>query len=104
MDRTAHDISQVCDDIKTLLLEKNLKYGDSALNPVRVMSNASPIEQILVRIDDKLSRIQQGQGGIQDDEDVIQDIIGYFILLKIAIARDKDQIDYDPIPWTDYVR
>jgi hypothetical protein len=52
-------IAKVCDDIKDLLLQKNAKYGDSALNPVRVMSQASPVEQILVRIDDKLSRIKR---------------------------------------------
>ena len=59
-------IAQVCDDIKDMLLQKNAKYGDSALNPVRVMSQASPVEQILVRIDDKLSRIKSG--AILEDE------------------------------------
>jgi len=78
-------IAQVCDDIKALLLEKNAKYGDSALNPVRVMSQASPVEQILVRIDDKLSRIKRG-GILEDDEDVVSDLIGYFVLLKIALS------------------
>ncbi len=78
-------IAQVCDDIKDLLLQKNAKYGDSALNPVRVMSQASPVEQILVRIDDKLSRIKRG-GILEDDEDVVSDLIGYFVLLKIALS------------------
>ena len=78
-------IAQVCDDIKDMLLTKNAKYGDSALNPVRVMSQASPVEQILVRIDDKLSRIKQG-GILEDDEDVVSDLIGYFVLLKIALS------------------
>jgi len=78
-------IAQVCDDIKDLLLQKNAKYGDSALNPVRVMSQASPVEQILVRIDDKLSRIKHGNI-LEDDEDVVSDLIGYFVLLKIALA------------------
>ena len=80
-------IAQVCDDIKDLLLQKNAKYGDSALNPVRVMSQASPVEQILVRIDDKLSRIKHGNI-LEDDEDVVSDLIGYFILLKIALSKD----------------
>lgn len=78
-------IAQVCDDIKDLLLQKNAKYGDSALNPVRVMSQASPVEQILVRIDDKLSRIKHGNI-LEDDEDVVSDLIGYFVLLKIALS------------------
>lgn len=81
------DISRVCDSIKNLLLEKNMKYGDSALSPIRVLSKSSPIEQILVRIDDKLNRIKQG-GILFDDEDVLLDLIGYFVLLKVAIERD----------------
>ena len=81
------DISRVCDQIKDLLLQKNLKYGDSALNPIRVMSKSGPIEQILVRIDDKLNRIKQGNI-LMDDEDVVLDLIGYFILLKVALERD----------------
>ena len=78
-------IAQVCDDIKALLIEKNAKYGDSALNPLRIMSQASPVEQILVRIDDKLNRIKQGNI-LEDDEDVVSDLIGYFVLLKIALS------------------
>ena len=81
------DIISKCDAVKSLLLEKNAAYGDSALEPVRVFSRATPIEQILVRLDDKLSRITRGGGIVGDDEDVIQDIIGYLILLQIALDR-----------------
>ena len=52
------------------------------------MSQSSPVEQILVRIDDKLSRIKHGAGLLANDEDVVQDIIGYFVLLKIALDKD----------------
>lgn len=52
------------------------------------MSQSSPVEQILVRIDDKLNRIKQGAGLLANDEDVILDLIGYFVLLKIALDRD----------------
>jgi hypothetical protein len=51
-------IENTCDSIKQLLIDKNAKYGNSALNPVRVFSKASTTEQLLVRIDDKLSRIK----------------------------------------------
>ena len=78
-------IAEVCDNIKSLLLEKNIKYGDSALNPIRILSKSSPTEQILVRIDDKLNRIKQGNI-LEDDEDVVSDLIGYFVLLKISLA------------------
>jgi len=87
-------ISLVCDQIKELLLEKNKKYGDSALDPSRIFSKANPIEQLLVRIDDKLNRIQKGAGLLANDEDIIQDLIGYLVLLKIAIERNNFE-------WTD---
>lgn len=82
-------ISAVCKDIENLLLEKNRKYGDSALNPKRIFSKASPIEQLMVRIDDKISRIENAAN--DEDEDPITDLIGYLILLKAAylISRSK---------------
>ena len=83
-------IANVCDDVKTLLLQKNEKYGDSALHPIRILSKSSATEQILVRIDDKLNRIKQG-GILEDDEDVVIDLIGYFILLKVAQQNDYDK-------------
>jgi hypothetical protein len=89
LDTQTH-IGLVCDDIKKLLIEKNKKYGDSALNPSRVFSKAGPIDQILVRIDDKLNRIQQGAGLLAEDEDVIIDLIGYLVLLKIALIRNQN--------------
>jgi len=88
MQETQQEIARVCDKVKNLLLEKNMKYGDSALNPIRIMSQASNIEQILVRIDDKLNRLKQGNNLLFDDEDVIMDLIGYYVLLKVAIDRD----------------
>lgn len=82
-------IAAVCDEIKDLLISKNARYGDSALNPCRVFSKSSAVEQILVRIDDKLSRIQRGAGLLGSDEDVINDLIGYLVLLKIALPRKE---------------
>ncbi len=86
LDTQTH-IAMICDSIKELLLDKNKKYGDSALNPVRIFSKASTIEQLLVRIDDKLSRLKSGAGLLANDEDVVSDLIGYLVLLKIALKR-----------------
>lgn len=83
--QTQEQITLICDEVKKLLLEKNKKYGDSALNPSRIFSKAGTVEQLLVRIDDKLNRIQKGAGLLANDEDVIMDLIGYLILLKIAL-------------------
>ena len=92
LDTQTH-IKIVCEDIKNLLLEKNRKYGDSALNPNRIFSKADAVEQILVRIDDKLNRIQKGAGLLANDEDVVNDLIGYLVLLKIALARNPRMND-----------
>ena len=88
---TQKEIVEKCDEIKALLLEKNKKYGDSAINPIRVFSNADPIEQINVRLDDKISRIFRSDG-IVEDEDVELDLIGYLVLKRVARAvRDKNK-------------
>lgn len=75
-------VSNVLIEIKDLLIEKNLKYGNSALEPLGVFSQLSAKEGLLVRIDDKLKRIKNGSLD-KDDEDVINDLIGYLVLLKI---------------------
>lgn len=85
---TNERVSKVLKKVEEMLHYKNHKYGDSALNPIRIMSKAGPIEQILVRIDDKLNRIKQGNNLIMDDEDVILDLMGYLVLLKIALDED----------------
>ena len=83
LSQTAVLIAKICDDIRDLLLKKNRAYGNSALEPIRVFSKANSCEQILVRIDDKLNRIKQGANILSEDEDVLQDLIGYVILLKV---------------------
>jgi hypothetical protein len=78
------------DEIKALLIEKNAKYGDSAAHPVRIFSKASPVEQLLVRIDDKLSRIVKGAGLLATDEDVVRDLVGYLALLAALLREPHD--------------
>lgn len=72
--------------IENLLIEKNRKYGDSAINPVRIFSNADPAEQLRVRLDDKISRLAQGE--MDDDEDTLLDLVGYIVLLLVALEKD----------------
>ena len=95
MSESETKISGVCDDIKELLIHKNRKYGNSALKPCRVFSKSSPVEQLLVRIDDKLNRIMQGAGLLANDEDVINDLIGYLVLLKIGMNDEKNKELYN---------
>jgi len=68
--------------IANLLAKKNASYGNSALDPVRIFSRASAREQLLVRIDDKLSRI--GRGSEVPTEDTVDDLIGYLVLYKLS--------------------
>lgn len=68
--------------IADILIAKNKAYGDSALNPIRAFSKASRIEQLNVRIDDKISRVQRGTDF--EDEDTVRDLIGYLVLRLIA--------------------
>ena len=85
--QTQIDIATACDEVKELLLEKNRKYGDSALNPVRIFSKSSTLEQLKVRMDDKLSRVRNAQD--DEDEDPTTDLIGYLILYKVALMQQR---------------
>lgn len=88
------EVSSVLDEIRDMLVSKNEKYGNSALEPLGVFSQLSAKDGLLVRIDDKLKRIKNGSLQ-KDDEDVINDLIGYLVLLKILDnhARKYDELD-----------
>lgn len=80
---TFHEqVYRVLSEITEMLVAKNEKYGNSALEPLGVFSQLSAKEGLLVRIDDKLNRIKNGSLN-KDDEDVVNDLIGYLVLLKI---------------------
>ena len=80
-------VRYITDSIADMLVEKNKKYGNSALAPKRIFSRADSTEQLKVRIDDKLSRISNQDEN--EDEDVIMDLLGYLILLKVATDDSK---------------
>ena len=80
-------IALVLDGLKALLIEKNKRYGDSALKPLRIFSKADA-EGIKVRLDDKLNQIIQGGGDIRKND--VADLMGCLTLF--AVARD----------WTDF--
>lgn len=73
--------------IGEMLIQKNASYGDAALSPLRIFSRADAVEQIRVRIDDKLSRIARGDERFNEDTE--QDLLGYMVLLRIASKRKK---------------
>jgi len=85
---SANKVSSYLLEIRELLVSKNLKYGNSALEPLGVFSKLSAKDGLLVRIDDKLKRIKNGSLE-KDDEDVINDLVGYLVLLKIEQKEEK---------------
>lgn len=87
-------VGTILSSVEEMLLEKNKAYGDAALAPRRIFSKASSTEQLLVRIDDKLSRIAT-KGVGYSDEDTLSDLIGYLVLLKIA-RQNEERGEADP--------
>ena len=84
---TIEEVKYILNDLYKMLDEKNKAYGDSALNPIRLFSRADAQEALRVRIDDKLSRIKNQD--LNDNEDSIADLIGYLVLLKVAIKKKR---------------
>ena len=80
---TKNKIKSKCKQIEDLLLAKNAKYGNSALEPLKIFSEADAVAGIKMRIDDKLKRIKNA-GLCDATEDTLQDLAGYLILLMIA--------------------
>lgn len=89
--RFQREVEEVTDSIKNLLVKKNVAYGNSALEPKRIFSKSSPKEQLLIRIDDKLSRIANQNFTESDGSDTIDDLIGYLVMYKIATKREKSK-------------
>ena len=75
------EIQQVCTSMQELLLEKNKRYGNSALEPVGIFSRQGSGESIKIRLDDKIGRIQNSHELRKND---VADLIGYLVLLAIS--------------------
>lgn len=73
-------IKAECDELCMLLCGQNVTDGNAALDPLRFFSNASPDDQIKVRLDDKLTRITRGQ---ESGEDVELDLLRFLVLLRV---------------------
>lgn len=89
MKETTQDkIKRVGQEVIDLLIEKNKSYGDSALEPANIFAKGDAVENLSARIDDKLMRIKtKGFDGYEEDN--VKDLIGYLILLKIALENKE---------------
>ena len=73
-----------------MLLEKNIKYGDSALSPINIFSGLSAKDRIAVRKDDKLARIrEQMLMDHSDDEDPEWGLAGYILLDRVRRKQER---------------
>lgn len=90
------EIKAMCDAVAQMLIDKNRKYGNSALEPLRIFSKADMLETIRVRMDDKLCRIKNEQS--DEDEDVYMDLMGYLVLYMIARKRQKGKDWFRIVP------
>jgi hypothetical protein len=80
---------QITDSLAKVLMEKNKRYGNSALNPIHVFNGKSKVGQ---RADDKISRIANSEQLRKND---VCDLIGYLILMcqENGWTNFDDQID-----------
>lgn len=83
----SQSLTKTLEEIGTMLLSKNASYGNAALEPLRIFSKADSMEQLKVRIDDKLSRLQRGS---DIGEDTVKDLTGYLILFLMARAKNEN--------------
>jgi len=89
----ATKIKEVTNKLVEFLIQKNIKYGNSVNNPIRVFSSADELEQINIRMDDKLSRLAKG-GLIQKERiDTLVDLTGYLLILLYNLYLKGD---FDP--------
>ena len=88
---TQQKITELTEAMRDLLLYKNQKYGDSALNPKKIFYKGDARNSILIRLDDKLGRIMANADATPRIND-IADIIGYCTLLLISMGATQADI------------
>ena len=88
---TQSKIREIIEAMKDLLLYKNQKYGDSAINPKKIFYKGDSTNSILIRLDDKLGRVMSNTEEKPRINDVC-DIIGYCTLLLISMGVTSEDI------------
>lgn len=85
---TQQKIDILFKNFKKFLKEKNKRYGNSALNPIKIFCKEESMSQIYHRLDDKLSRIKRAKKIKKND---LSDLFGYTALALI----ENDWITFD---------
>lgn len=78
---TAYMVIFECLSLAEFLIGKNNSYGDAIRHPKNLLSDLTPREGLLARIDEKLTRLINKQHYIGDDD--ILDLLGYLVFLRI---------------------
>ena len=72
---------KVLESVKQVLIEKNKRYGNSALSPLGIFYKGDAANSIKIRLDDKLSRIKNSKELRKND---LYDLLGYCMLYTIS--------------------
>lgn len=80
--------NKIIASIKSVLIEKNKRYGNSALAPINVFYKGDATDSICIRLDDKLSRIKNS-GELRKND--LYDLLGYCILYLVGINKNEDE-------------
>lgn len=84
----------ILNSLENVLIEKNKKYGNAALAPIKMFYNGDASTSIRIRLDDKISRIKNSDTLRKND---MFDILGYVILLGISenVWDIDDDMDFE---------
>ena len=88
---TQQKIKGILSGMTDLLLYKNKKYGDSAINPKKIFYKGDSTNSILIRLDDKIGRVMSNTEEKPCVNDVA-DIIGYCTLLLVSMGATSEDL------------
>lgn len=81
---TDDDLDELVSNLATMLKTKNQRYGNSALEPMKIFGTGDEYTLICSRIDDTLGRVrvsqEQGQELRKND---VSDLVEYLLLLML---------------------
>ena len=88
---TQQKIKDILSGMTDLLLYKNRKYGDSAINPKKIFYKGDSTNSIRIRLDDKIGRVMSNTEEKPRVNDVA-DIIGYCTLLLVSMGITSEDL------------
>lgn len=80
--RTRRYIVEECDYVRDALLEEIQECNTLTLNPIQFFSTVDKLEQIRVKLDDKLNCLINQQG--DKNETVLFDLVKYLVLYRVT--------------------